>query len=199
MIALSWNCRGLGNRRVVEVLAELVRKQVPTILFLMETKLTDREMEPIKVELGFPSMLAVSCDNRRGGIALLWRSDVIVYTQTYSPNHIDVRVHTHASPLWRLTGIYGHPEECRKTETWRLMRHLHARASLPWICLGDFNEILAFDEKNGGVRRPMAPMLEFRHTLLHCGLVEWTSLHGAKGPLGTLEIGWRQNKVNCMH
>ena len=63
MIALSWNCRGLGNRRAVEVLVELVRKQVPTILFLMETKLIDREMEPIKVELGFPSMLAISCDS----------------------------------------------------------------------------------------------------------------------------------------
>ena len=65
---------------------------------------------------------------------------MIVDTETYSPNHIDVRVHTQASPLWRLTGIYGHPEEQRKTETWRLMRHLHALASLPWVCLGDFNE-----------------------------------------------------------
>ena len=83
MIVLSWNCRGFRNRCAVEVLAELVRKQVPTILFLMETKLIDREMEPIKVELGFPSMLAVSCDSRRRGIALLWRTDVIVDTQAY--------------------------------------------------------------------------------------------------------------------
>ena len=52
------------------------------------------------------------------------------------------------------------------------MRHLYAHASLPWIYLGDFNEILASDEKNGGVCRPMAPMLKFRHTLLHCGLVD---------------------------
>ncbi|XP_075665387.1 uncharacterized protein LOC142635056 [Castanea sativa] len=172
MIALSWNCRGLGNRRAVEVLAELVRQKVPTILFLMETKLTAREMEPIKKALGFPSMLAVSSDNRRWGLALLWKADVVVDTQTYSPNHIDVRVHTKAALEWRLTGIYGHPEDQRKSETWRLMRHLHARASLPWVCIGDFNEILASEEKNGRIRRPMAPMLEFRHTLLHCGLVD---------------------------
>ena len=57
-------------------------------------------------------MLVMSCDSRRGGLALLWKvDDVTVDTQTYLPNHIDVRVHTHASPLWRLTGIYGHPEE----------------------------------------------------------------------------------------
>ena len=74
--------------------------------------------------------------------------------------------------MWILTGIYGHPEEERKSETWRLMRHLHARASLPCVCLGDFNEILSFDEKNGGNLRPMGAMMKFRQTLLHCGLVD---------------------------
>ena len=138
----------------------------------METKLSIREMEQIKAELGFPSMLAVSYESWKGGLALLLKEDVIVDTNSYLPNHIDVRIHMQASLLWRLTGIYDHPEEQRKTETWRLMRQLHARASLPWICLGNFNEILASDKKNGGVRRPMAPILEFRHTLLHCNLVD---------------------------
>ena len=138
----------------------------------METKLSVREMEPIKAEFGFPSMLAVSYESQRRGLELLWKADVIVDTHTYLPNHIDARIHMQASPLWRLTGIYGHLKEQCKTETWRLMRQLHARASLPWICLGDFNEILASDEKNGGIRRPMAPMLEFRHTLFHCDLVD---------------------------
>ena len=80
MIVLSWNYKGLGNRRAVEVLSELVRKKAPTILFLMETKLTDREMKPIKTELGFNGMLAVSCDGHRRGLALLWREGVIVDT-----------------------------------------------------------------------------------------------------------------------
>ena len=73
MIVLSWNCRGLGNRSAVEVLADLVRKKGPTILFLMETELTVREMEPIKTELGFASMLAVPSDGRRWGLAMLWK------------------------------------------------------------------------------------------------------------------------------
>ena len=61
-----------------------------------------------------------------GGLALLWKADeVTIDTQTYSPNHIDVKVHTYDS-LWRLTGIYEHLEEELKGETWRLMRHLHA-------------------------------------------------------------------------
>ena len=80
MIVISWNCRGLGNRQAVEVLAELVRQKVPTILFLMETKLFVREMEPIKSELGYPSMLAISSEGRKGGLALLWKAEVVVDT-----------------------------------------------------------------------------------------------------------------------
>ena len=40
------------------------------------------------------------------------------------------------------------------------------------LCLGDFNEILSFDEKRGGNPRQVTPMIAFRHTLLHCGLVD---------------------------
>ena len=80
MIVISWDCRGLGNRQAVEVLAELVRQKVPTILFLMETKFSVREMEPIKSELGYPSMLAISSEGRKGGLALLWKAEVVVDT-----------------------------------------------------------------------------------------------------------------------
>ena len=94
MMALNWNRRGLGNCRAVEVLTELVRQKAPTILFLMETKLSIREMEPIKTELGYPSMLVVSSERRKGGLALLWAAEVVVDTQTYSPNHIDANIRT---------------------------------------------------------------------------------------------------------
>ncbi|KAK9989376.1 hypothetical protein SO802_029615 [Lithocarpus litseifolius] len=172
MIIMSWNCRGLGNRRAIQVLTDLVRKKGPKILFLMETKLTVSEMQSIKAELEFPSMLAVSSVRRNGGLALFWKSEVVVSTQTYSPNHIDAHVSSVSKPTWRLTGIYGHPEESLKCETWRLMRHLRDRASLPWVCLGDFNEILSSDERNGRIPKPLRPMQEFQTTLLHCGLVD---------------------------
>lgn len=141
MIVINWNCRGLGNRQAVEVLTKLVRQKIPIILFHMETKLPIREMETIKTKLGYPSMLVVSSEGRKGGLALLWNVEVVVDTQTYSPNHIDAIIRSQGTPPWRLTGIYEHLEEERKAETWRLMRHLHARGTLPWVCLGDFNEI----------------------------------------------------------
>ena len=68
--------------------------------------------------------------------------------------------------------MYGHLEERLKSETWRLLRHLRVRASLPWVCLGDFNEILCSEERNGRIPKLLQPIQDFQSTLLHCGLVD---------------------------
>ena len=78
MIIMSWNCRGLGNRSAVRVLTDLVRSKGPNVLFLMETKLSVTEMIPIRDELGYRSMLAVPSLRRSGGLALLWKDDIMV-------------------------------------------------------------------------------------------------------------------------
>lgn len=118
-------------------------------MFLIESKLTVSEMQLIKIELDFPSMHVVPSVRHGGGLALLWKNDVVVSTQTYSPNHIDAHVTSTLHPPSRMTGIYGHPEERLKCETWRLLRHLRYRASLPrfvWATL----------KRYFGLRRNMA-------------------------------------------
>ena len=129
----------------------------------METKLSVSEMQPIKAELDSPSMLVVPSLRRSDGLALLWKNDVVVDTQTYSPNHIDVHVSSPIQALWRMTGVYGHPEERMKIEIWILLKHLQARASLPWVCLGDFNKILCSEEKNGRIPKLLQPMQDFNN------------------------------------
>ena len=61
-------------------------------MFLMETNLLVNEMIPIKDELGYRSMLAVPSVRRSGGLALLWKDDVTINTQTYYLNHIDAKI-----------------------------------------------------------------------------------------------------------
>ena len=106
------------------------------------------------------------------GSGHVMETDVMIDTQTYSPHHIDVQVLMLSTQPWRLTGLYGYSEEQLKPETWRLMRHLYNRSTLPWLCVGDYNEILVSEEKNGRHPRPLPPMLAFRNTLLACGLID---------------------------
>ena len=63
-------------------------------------------------------------------------------------------------------------EEQMKSETRRLMRHIYNRSTLSWLCIGDYNEILSSEEKNGKHPRPLPPMVAFQNALLACGLID---------------------------
>ncbi|XP_023890148.2 uncharacterized protein LOC112002224 [Quercus suber] len=162
MITLSWNCRGLGNRRTVRALEKVVSSQDPSLIFLMETKMCVSEMDGIKETIDRPGGLVVPSKGRSGGLALLWKRDIRVEVQTFSENHIDaIIVPGRGSPRWRLTGFYGNPETSKREESWSLLTRLANGNSLPWLCIGDFNELMQGDEKEGGSTRPVRQMASF--------------------------------------
>ena len=84
-----------------------------------------------------------------GSLAMLWSSDVNVAIASYSNHHIDAIVQGAEGMKWRCTGVYGHPENSQKQHTWTLLRRLAGLFTLPWLCFGDFNEILDLKEKLG--------------------------------------------------
>lgn len=116
MKAISWNCRGLGNPRAVRALSRLIRVENPQLVFLMETRLKDNEMDRIRSRCGFNSCFSVACNgngrDRAGGIALLWHDQVILTVKSFSLNHILCSLDDEVGgDQWFLSGIYGYPEE----------------------------------------------------------------------------------------
>ena len=86
-----------------------------------------------------------------GGLALLWRREIDLEILGYSRSFIDAIVTEHDSDFrWRITGFYGNPESHRRKESWEELKVLHRKFNLPWLCYGDFNEILSGEEKLGG-------------------------------------------------
>ena len=75
----------------------------------------------------------------------------MIQCQSVSQYFIDVVVR--GNEEWRLTGIYGEPMWEYKHLTWEVLRSLHGNLSLPWLALGDFNEILFHHEKEAGRAR----------------------------------------------
>lgn len=75
--------------------------------------------------------------------------------QTFSPNHIDAIIsEKHGGKKWRFTGFYRHPETSRHNESWALLSRLSTHSDLPWVCMGDYNELMFISEKEGGNARP---------------------------------------------
>lgn len=79
-------------------------------------------------------------------------------------------------------GIYGNPEKGQKWRTWRLMERLADGCSVQWLCVGDFNEILADNEKSGGNLMCEYRMRYFKLCVEMYGLIdlgfEGSHLHG---------------------
>ncbi|KAL0405499.1 UNVERIFIED_CONTAM: putative mitochondrial protein [Sesamum latifolium] len=123
MKLLVWNCQGLGSHWTVRVLSELIRFHNPALVFLSETKCKKRKYELLKEK---HNIFGVSVDSRSKGV--------------FDGKGMDG---------WRFTGIYGQPDAARHEETWRLLRKLSQLSPRPWLCGGDFNEILCQTEKTG--------------------------------------------------
>lgn len=153
MSILNWNCQGLRNPRTVRDLYQMVEEKKPRILFLMETRLPQSRMQVIRNTLGFAGMLVVDPIGTGGGLALLWREEKKVEIQNYSLHHISAIVKLSELVIpWKLTGFYGHPDRSHREESCKLLTYLKQFQPHPWLCVGDFNEIVDQSEKVGVLR-----------------------------------------------
>ena len=92
---------------------------------------------------------------------MYWKNELLVDVVSSSLNHIDAIINKDSDAAWRFTGFYGELETHKRHESWELLRRLHHQNSLPWLCAGDFNEILKQGEKLGGPTRPPGQMQLF--------------------------------------
>ena len=66
--------------------------------------------------------------------------------------------------------FYGHPEAVLRARSWALLRRLHEGQDMPWVILGDFNEITSLDEQWGRLDRNLVQMAAFQDVLTDCSL-----------------------------
>jgi hypothetical protein len=140
-----------------------------------------------------------------------------VSISSYSQHHIDA-IMDYDEAAWRFTGFYGSPTVAGKSVAWDLLRVLRGHHRLPWICGGDFNELLQGEEKWGRVGRPESQMKEFRKVVDECGFVDlgfvgspftwWNKQHGAARVLERLDrclataewlLKFPNNRVTHLH
>ncbi|CAL1395984.1 unnamed protein product [Linum trigynum] len=174
MRTFSYNCPGLGNTRVVGALKSLLRQTTPSLVFLSETKQIEEYNEEFRKKLGYDKGDAWSTNQegggRAGGVALWWKEEVLVQVMSSSLHHIDAKVIEKDGVVWRFTGVYGWSKNEDKHNMWELMTLLNDQWRGPWLCGGDFNQIVNSGEKSGGRLMGDGYMEDFRLYLAECGL-----------------------------
>lgn len=127
----------------------------------------------VRKKCGFMKEIELEVVGSWGGLSLGWTRDYSVQLRSYLKSHIDVEVcECEGMSPRRLTGFYGASNErCRK-ESWDLIRQLNGNSSLPWLVIGDFNEIMFFFKKRGARVRNENNMLDFWTVLEDCQLAD---------------------------
>lgn len=141
------------------------------VVFLMETKLGVSGMINVKNILQYQRGHFVDAEGRSGGLGILWSDSMDVTISSSSSHHIDCTVGgLFSNERWRLTGLYGWADNTQKYRSWELLKSLKDMSVLPWLAIGDLNQILLEAEKKGGSPRAQRDMDEFREALDDCGL-----------------------------
>lgn len=110
--------------------------------------------------------LHVDCNGKSGGLCLFWKDNVKVEV-LYSDCNV---IHTFVSNMntnnsFHYSFVYGNPTSQHRKSFWEKLRTLHPQNQNPWICSGDFDEILHQSDKCGIEKHPEKQIQIFKNFL----------------------------------
>jgi hypothetical protein len=85
--------------------------------------------------------------------------------------------------LWRTTTIYEDAQTGERYKTWDKLKDICGDGSIPWLCLGDFHEVLRNYKHEGVGHRTLSQIQGFRDAVDVCNLIDL----GYKGHFWTWE------------
>ena len=93
-------------------------------------------------QCAFSQSVIVPSDGLGGALALFWKIDIRMVVQKVSLAPIDVIVDgADKFGPWHLTSFYGNPSIALRVESWNLLKSLSGVSQLPWLVVGDFNDV----------------------------------------------------------
>jgi len=138
--------------QVLEEIKILKRTIQPGILFLLETMTNEKNSRVIIQKMGFGHFDFVLPCNHSGGIWVLWNNNnchASVLTKDNRVIHMLVHDPGNAKNII-VTGIYRPTQTHEKDAFWNYLVQMNSVIDLPWLLVGDFNELESLTDKRGG-------------------------------------------------
>ena len=174
MNILLWNCRGALNVDFIRRIFEMAINHRPSIMVVMETRVEGDRARKIIEGLPFDGYITTDCVGYAGGFWMLWKTkDVEVSHLSSTEQEIRASIKVHSSNLTSLiSAIYASPRLAERRILWNNLKTIAQLHNLPWLMLGDFNEVLCGEDKFGGNQVNLNRALEFKECLDECNMLD---------------------------
>ncbi|GLT63476.1 hypothetical protein SLA2020_360390 [Shorea laevis] len=175
---MSWNCRGAASQDFKRNAMDIINQHKPGIFIIMETKLAGTKAGEVADALGFSKKVIVDADGLAGGIWLLWddkkfRVDILSTNPQVIHASVQVTFHPSFSNFsWNLSAIYGRPQFEIRSTLWENLKQFSQIINDPWVVIGDFNDVIAQNEKFGGNPVPQYRIRAYSECMNSCELLD---------------------------
>lgn len=101
--------------------------------------------------LGYEPVAIEEARDHVGGIWIMASDTRVKYSviETH-PQVVTISLEV-GSSKWASSMVYASPIPSSRDQLWSYLENLHARLSIPWLLIGDFNEIILPSEVRGGI------------------------------------------------
>lgn len=175
---VSWNSRGLNKPQKRLRIRNLLFQQKIGLFGLLETKIKASSLGALYLNVCPHWRVTFNLSICKGGrIVVGWHPSIFsvdILAMTSQLIHLKAElVGSHKS--FNCTYVYGFNEAAERVALWKDLQSIANRITLPWIVLGDFNNVLHFNERIGAPIREkeVKPM---RTCFTYCGLTDLKSI-----------------------
>ena len=174
MKILNWNCRGVLNPRFIRTFNNLMDAHTPDVVILSETRLDGDRAHNVISKLPFDNWHTTETLGFAGGLWLLWRTDLV---EVQILNSTEQEIHALVRPLssnsfWLLSAVYASPRIAERRWLWDNLKTVADANVLPWVILGDFNDVIHGREKLGGNQVNLRRALDFKRCMDYCNMID---------------------------
>ncbi|CAL9026218.1 unnamed protein product, partial [Prunus brigantina] len=120
--------------------------------------------------LGFISSFCIPSIEQCGGIILMCNPSMLnISILNYHERYINCEIQELSTKkVWLATFIYAYPQKAKQKAMWTDLISLKLVSNIPWLLLGDFNNIWSLNEKMGGSQMITPAMIKFNKFLNDC-------------------------------
>jgi hypothetical protein len=149
---LSWNVRGFASKKSRNHMHELLCWYKPDMLILVETHIAFAFADTFWRRENYEKIDIHETQGHFGGIWVMQRrgSDFGFTPVSKMYQCVSVIV-SKGNVKWLFSGVYASPVYTARPVLWQYLENLSKDNLLPWLVMGDFNDILLPKDQRGGV------------------------------------------------